>query len=142
MPISQKRRRAIIAAHSGVCHYCGMEGARTVDHIVPPSLGGSDLLGNLTAACIHCNCAKGNRRLPPETEAAALAEADRMALEILALGERARKPRPPNAGMSKHDVLMPPVVWQDVQAFWRTKPMGTSLSAALRELIERGLSAA
>jgi HNH endonuclease len=33
----------------------------TVDHVVPLSLGGSDLLDNLTLACFHCNRRKTNR---------------------------------------------------------------------------------
>ena len=35
--------------------------AKTVDHIVPRIAGGSEELGNLRAACWHCNLSKGAR---------------------------------------------------------------------------------
>jgi DNA-binding XRE family transcriptional regulator len=75
MPISQKRRRAIIAAHGGVCHYCGNADAAHVDHIVPRICGGSDLLTNLIAACLPCNLRKHRHRLPAEAESLALVAA-------------------------------------------------------------------
>lgn len=44
-----------------ICHRSGVE--LEVDHIVPVSLGGSDGMDNLQAACLACNRGKGNQRL-------------------------------------------------------------------------------
>ncbi|HYR88448.1 MAG TPA: HNH endonuclease [Terriglobia bacterium] len=56
----------------GYCHLCGCKvsftnygtvgarGAWEVEHSIPWSLGGTDHLNNLYAACIPCNRAKGN----------------------------------------------------------------------------------
>lgn len=38
----------------------GVERMLTWDHIIPKSLGGSNLLGNAQCMCEHCNRAKGN----------------------------------------------------------------------------------
>lgn len=52
------------------CRYCGVRLVssgpgyapfRTIDHVVPRSLGGSDDVDNLVAACAPCNARKGNR---------------------------------------------------------------------------------
>lgn len=42
----------------------------TVDHVLPVSLGGSDLLDNLTLACFHCNRRKTNHltAIDPESQ--------------------------------------------------------------------------
>ncbi len=52
----------------GRCHLCGEDMALDdyregweVDHSNPKSLGGSNHLNNLFAACISCNRGKGNR---------------------------------------------------------------------------------
>ena len=45
---------------SGTCHYCDAD-AEFFDHIVPKSLGGSDLPRNLTPTCRPCNGRKGAR---------------------------------------------------------------------------------
>lgn len=82
MSISHYRRRAIIAAHGGACHYCGTPDAAHVDHIVPRIDGGTDDLGNLIAACLSCNLRKHKHRLSVEAERRALdaAEAARAAV--------------------------------------------------------------
>ena len=41
------------------CHYCSAI-ATSQDHIVPKSIGGSDLPENIVPACIDCNSKKGN----------------------------------------------------------------------------------
>lgn len=43
---------------SGRCVYCGRK-ARTIDHLIPHSLGGADVVDNLVAACWPCNQARG-----------------------------------------------------------------------------------
>jgi 5-methylcytosine-specific restriction endonuclease McrA len=45
------------------CQYCGTHGARTADHVIPHSKGGTRTLTNLVAACSTCNTSKGDRTL-------------------------------------------------------------------------------
>lgn len=82
MTVPAKRRAIIIAAHGGVCHYCG-DAATHVDHIVPRALGGTDDLGNLIAACRACNLHKHCVRLPPDAERRALAAAEAARQKVL-----------------------------------------------------------
>lgn len=42
------------------CLWCGRH-ATTADHIIPASMGGSDLPHNLLASCMECNTKRGNR---------------------------------------------------------------------------------
>lgn len=61
-----KRLREFVCARDGWrCQYCGVSiaepGAATVDHIIPVSLGGEDVDGNLRAACRSCNSTKQDR---------------------------------------------------------------------------------
>ncbi|WP_433445665.1 HNH endonuclease [Nonomuraea sp. CA-141351] len=66
-----RRVRAQVLAASRICWLCGHDGADTVDHVIPLSLGGDPLdLANLRAAhgvrgcptCGRkCNSARGNR---------------------------------------------------------------------------------
>lgn len=83
MSISLTRRRAIIAAHGGVCHYCGTADATHVDHIVPRVAGGTDDLGNLIAACLSCNLRKHKYRLSAEAERSALNAAEAARLTVM-----------------------------------------------------------
>jgi len=60
--------RTLIAKHGGRCALCGdpvelVEGPdeATIDHVVPVSKGGVDLLSNLQLAHRKCNQAKGNQ---------------------------------------------------------------------------------
>nr|WP_267313724.1 HNH endonuclease [Nostoc sphaeroides] len=39
---------------------------RTIEHLVPKSLGGSNSLSNLRLACFTCNNSRGNSLLPPQ----------------------------------------------------------------------------
>ncbi|GAW29381.1 HNH endonuclease [Carboxydocella sp. ULO1] len=48
------------------CAYCGRSPSEHgitlhVDHVIPKSLGGSDLMNNLITACMECNEGKSNR---------------------------------------------------------------------------------
>jgi 5-methylcytosine-specific restriction endonuclease McrA len=49
------------------CAYCGSEKDLVIEHIHPPSRGGSSELSNLTRGCVSCNSRK-NTMLIPEFE--------------------------------------------------------------------------
>ena len=57
----KKTRKRIIARDQGICAYCGVEGATTVDHVVPVARGGDDSESNLVCACVSCNTSKGKK---------------------------------------------------------------------------------
>jgi len=57
----RKLRAAVLVRDNGICHICGLGGARSVDHIVPRAHGGSDELSNLAAAHGSCNSERGAR---------------------------------------------------------------------------------
>ena len=75
--VKAKRRKALIAAQHGLCHWCGTEMAlvgprnmpnkATIDHVVPRALGGATTRasGNLVAACLRCNGKRGASLGPP-----------------------------------------------------------------------------
>jgi 5-methylcytosine-specific restriction endonuclease McrA len=44
------------------CVYCDREAVH-VDHVIPRSVGGQDVVWNLVSACLHCNCSKGAKVL-------------------------------------------------------------------------------
>ena len=52
----------LIRGSNGKCFYCGKpfysKKEMTIDHIVPLSDGGKDVLGNLILACVGCNARK------------------------------------------------------------------------------------
>lgn len=67
---SPGRREMIFRRCKGECFYCGtliLEDEFSVDHVMPLSRGGSNLLQNLVAACVRCNNRKGDR-LPSNQE--------------------------------------------------------------------------
>lgn len=47
------------------CYYCGAD-AKTVDHVIPKSKGGSYTEENLVASCEICNIAKASRNMTKE----------------------------------------------------------------------------
>jgi 5-methylcytosine-specific restriction endonuclease McrA len=55
-------RVEVLAVLGSVCWLCGGEGADSLDHVIPRSLGGTDELGNLRPAHRACNARRGNRR--------------------------------------------------------------------------------
>lgn len=67
--------QAALLSQGGRCFYCGRHlvmtipgrtkqprNAATADHLTPASLGGTEALWNIVAACSPCNYAKGGRR--------------------------------------------------------------------------------
>jgi 5-methylcytosine-specific restriction endonuclease McrA len=58
-PVGWSRAR-LMARDRWKCGYCGGP-ARTVDHVVPVSKGGTSTYANTTAACLTCNGRKADR---------------------------------------------------------------------------------
>lgn len=73
MAFSKIGKRNIYYRTSGKCHICGkklafenysflgLKGAWEVEHSNPKSMGGTNRLNNLYAACITCNRSKNNK---------------------------------------------------------------------------------
>jgi hypothetical protein len=58
---SHKNPRVLLGRlHGTDCFYCGAPEARTVDHVIPSSLGGSNTIGNKVLCCERCNNIKGS----------------------------------------------------------------------------------
>lgn len=63
----------ILERDEWTCYYCGEDlhevpsGERHIDHFIPKSKGGEDVIENLVTACQHCNLIK-NDRIPNERE--------------------------------------------------------------------------
>lgn len=52
----------IFAIDGWTCVYCGKRlKSPQIDHIVPVSRGGTDVVGNLATSCMLCNIRKNNR---------------------------------------------------------------------------------
>lgn len=61
MAVSKRTRFEVLRRDNYTCRYCrSTEGALTVDHVLPVSLGGTDDPDNLVAACRDCNAGKGS----------------------------------------------------------------------------------
>jgi hypothetical protein len=54
-------RRGVLVRDDRTCAYCGTGPARTVDHVLPVSRGGTSSWGNTVAACGRCNGRKADR---------------------------------------------------------------------------------
>ena len=81
--ITQPQRSAIVAAWGHKCAYCKeASGPFEVDHIVPFADGGTCDLENLCLACVKCNGAKSDTRLPKLYEGLLIAIAVRKAERI------------------------------------------------------------
>lgn len=69
MAISKRLRFEILRRDNHACKYCGAQApgaSLTVDHVVPLSLGGTDLPSNLVTACRDCNAGKSS--IPADAE--------------------------------------------------------------------------
>jgi 5-methylcytosine-specific restriction endonuclease McrA len=58
---SAKEWRDLCARYGNRCAYCGSAGPLTVDHRVPLSRGGRNMIENILPACKSCNCRKMTR---------------------------------------------------------------------------------
>ncbi|HEW79024.1 MAG TPA: HNH endonuclease [Phycisphaerales bacterium] len=57
-------RRNIFARDKNSCQYCGKRyptSELSLDHVIPRSMGGKSLWGNIVCACVKCNVKKGGR---------------------------------------------------------------------------------
>jgi 5-methylcytosine-specific restriction endonuclease McrA len=50
---------ALLAHHNGSCAYCGSKTRIEIDHRIPLTRGGSNLIDNILPACRRCNRRKG-----------------------------------------------------------------------------------
>ena len=53
-------RQDIRYSFGGLCAYCRVKRANTIDHLKPRTAGGSDLRSNLVPCCHECNKSKGS----------------------------------------------------------------------------------
>ena len=53
-------RQDIRYSFGGLCAYCRVSRANTIDHLKPRTAGGSDLRSNLVPCCHECNKSKGS----------------------------------------------------------------------------------
>lgn len=59
-PLEQWKKDIVRLRDGEICSYCGIHDPRGhVDHKTSRANGGSNLLRNLTWACVRCNCSKG-----------------------------------------------------------------------------------
>lgn len=58
--------QAVRDIYKGECQYCGSAGANHIDHIIPKSKGGENVLSNYILACARCNMRKGNGEIAPQ----------------------------------------------------------------------------
>jgi 5-methylcytosine-specific restriction endonuclease McrA len=60
-----KHMKTLLEKHKYTCVYCGIKVCRavppTIDHKIPLSRGGTNVLDNLTIACRSCNARKGTK---------------------------------------------------------------------------------
>lgn len=66
MSLSKKTRFEVFKRDSFTCQYCGNNPpvvVLEVDHIVPVSRGGEDVIDNLITSCFDCNRGKSDREL-------------------------------------------------------------------------------
>lgn len=69
--VSIAEYRAVFAMYGGLCAYCGVKEADTLDHVIPLAKGGEHDVTNVVPACRSCNFAKHTevwRPRSPQTE--------------------------------------------------------------------------
>lgn len=54
-------RKAVYLRDGNRCRFCGSEEDLSLDHIIPWSRGGPDMVENLRVLCRSCNSSRGNR---------------------------------------------------------------------------------
>jgi 5-methylcytosine-specific restriction endonuclease McrA len=64
-PITADTRLFVWQRDGGKCRNCGSRRALQFDHIIPRSLGGSNLAENVELLCTQCNLKKGVRLFAP-----------------------------------------------------------------------------
>lgn len=83
MGISRSLRFVVLNRDGFRCRYCGDEPSHKkleVDHIVPRSKGGSDIIENLVTACFDCNRGKSNKEIVAIDKSLTLANIENKAL--------------------------------------------------------------
>lgn len=58
-----KQVNELYEKYLGLCAYCGLNKANSIDHVIPISRRGSSDIENLLPACVSCNSSKGNKLL-------------------------------------------------------------------------------
>lgn len=92
MTISKRLRFEILRRDDFRCTYCGAtpaEAELNIDHVVPVTLGGSDIPENLTTACAPCNSGKSSTSPTEEVVAAVNLAVAAQAAASLATRDRA-----------------------------------------------------
>ena len=54
---------ALVERDGPKCHYCGVADGPSLDHVIPRSLGGRNVIDNFVLACTKCNGRKANKVL-------------------------------------------------------------------------------
>lgn len=62
-PVLERDWRRLLNRYDGMCAYCKVAPAESIDHVVPVSRGGSDMIGNYLPACKSCNSSKCDKLL-------------------------------------------------------------------------------
>ncbi len=59
----QEIRQKVWKKAGGNCAHCGnrVYGTKTVDHVIPKSIGGTNCIQNLMPTCVRCNGSRGSR---------------------------------------------------------------------------------
>lgn len=65
--IPAELRRLVIQRAAGRCEYCGLsqegqEATFHIDHVIPVTVGGQTVAGNLASACVSCSLRKAARQ--------------------------------------------------------------------------------
>lgn len=60
-PVRGELREAVFNRDNYQCRYCRSIRDLTIDHVLPGSRGGTNMMENLVTACRSCNSSKGNR---------------------------------------------------------------------------------